>query len=205
MAQLHLAMTSGCPKSVGEARDRPAFSARSPRHTAASPRQQPPGATRPRSSGEPRTTPQPRPAACGPSPRPPACGWGCARGGGRRVQERRRAATSPGWRRAACAPVARVRRRSLPAGRRRRARVAITRFTPAARSPSPRPPACGWGCSPRGGALHPWCARCWPMNRAPSRRDPGTSASGHFAGMPTRSLHARGAVESGDTFRLPVR
>ena len=29
-------------------------------------------------------------------------------------------------------------------------------------------------------------------------REPGTSASGHFTGMPTRSLHAHGAVAPGD-------
>ena len=31
-------------------------------------------------------------------------------------------------------------------------------------------------------------------------RDPATSASGHFTGMPTRSLQARGAVAPGDNF-----
>jgi hypothetical protein len=31
---------------------------------------------------------------------------------------------------------------------------------------------------------------------------PGTSAGGHFAGTPTRSLHARGAGASGDNFRM---
>jgi hypothetical protein len=55
----------------------------------------------------------PPPAARAPSPRPPARGWGCARGGGR-AQERRRAATSPGCRRAACTPVAQVRRGIRP-------------------------------------------------------------------------------------------
>jgi len=32
--------------------------------------------------------------------------------------------------------------------------------------------------------------------------EPGTSPSGHFSGMPTRSRHARGAGAPGDTFRL---
>jgi hypothetical protein len=31
---------------------------------------------------------------------------------------------------------------------------------------------------------------------------PGTPARGHFAGTPTRSRHARGAVEPGHTFRM---
>ena len=31
----------------------------------------------------------------------------------------------------------------------------------------------------------------------------GTSASGHFTAMPTRSLHARGPGARGDNFRVP--
>jgi hypothetical protein len=68
----------------------------------------------------------------------------------RRDWGRRRAAVSPGRRRAACTPVAQVRRTILPAAR-------IPRVcqrpvpAPAARVPSPRPPACGWGCAARRG------------------------------------------------------
>jgi hypothetical protein len=116
---------------------------------------------------------------------------------------------------------------------------------PAARAPSPRPPAGGWGCALRGGALLPspvgrqyrrlacrfpppppvvrrrdrrradgdargaegaaWSARGRTVESARSlrAREPGTSARGHFTEMPTRSLHARGAVAPGDTSGCP--
>ena len=77
------------------------------------------------------------PAARRPSPRPPACGWGCARGGGRWGQERRRPTASPLCPRAACTPVAWLRRAILPDGRSRRDWVATTRFAqPDAGGPS---------------------------------------------------------------------
>jgi len=68
---------------------------------------------------------------------------------------------------------------------------------PAARGPSPRPPARGWGCAARrAGRVH--------HLRGNGRRvahhvsecavSPGVSASGHFTGMPARSPHARGAA-----------
>jgi hypothetical protein len=57
---------------------------------------------------------------------------------------------------------------------------------PAARGPSPRPPAGGWGCARGGG-----------------RRRPLASASRHVIGTPTRSLHARGAGAPGDTSGCP--
>jgi len=64
----------------------------------------------------------------------------------------------------------------------------------------------GWGRAPGGrwrirGLRAAWLAGGEAMLR--SRRDPGTAAGGHFAGMPARSLHARGAVTPGDTFQLP--
>ena len=50
---------------------------------------------------------------------------------------------------------------------------------------------------------HPWFARGGSAERAPLHRRPGTSASRHFTAMPTRSLHARGAVALGDTSGYP--
>ncbi len=60
---------------------------------------------------------------------------------GTRIQERRHAATSPGYRPAACMLVAQVRRAILPDGRSPRGRGAITRFAPPdAGGPFRRPP-----------------------------------------------------------------
>jgi hypothetical protein len=119
---------------------------------------------------------------------------GAARRRGRRAQERRRAATSPGCRRAACTPVAQLQRAILPAP----VLGGITRFAPSdaargppsrRRSPSPRPPACGWGCA--------------AGRRAPaSMIGAGLAGGGRalfFAGTPTRSPRARGAVAPSDT------
>ena len=48
-------------------------------------------------------------------------------------------------------------------------------------------------------APQPGFARCRSAEGAPFRRHPGTSANERFAGTPTRSRHARGAVAQGDT------
>ena len=94
---------------------------------------------------------------------PSARGWGCAPGGGRAQERRRPAIGVPLLRSDADAQPARPWRgcagRELPDGRSRRGRVAITRFAPpdagapfrapAARGPSPRPPA-GGGRATRG-------------------------------------------------------
>jgi hypothetical protein len=117
-------------------------------------------------------------------------------------QERRRAATSPRCRRAACTRVAQSRLATLPA-----ARVGWHHALRAARRPAPRRPAVrrraagarmGMREARRGmrdarGALLPWFARGQRADGAPLRRGPRTSAGGHFTGTPTRSLHARGA------------
>jgi hypothetical protein len=87
------------------------------------------------------------------------------------------------------APVAQPARRPVPAS--------------ASRGPSPRPPACGWGCGRGGGRRAPVvCAE--PTGDDHFRaRDPERRASGHFTGMPTRSLHARGAGAPGESFQVP--
>jgi len=66
---------------------------------------------------------------------------------------------------------------------------------PAARGPSPRPPACGWGCAGGGRRCGHGLSRGRPAGGVPfaSARHPRASARGPFAGKPTRSLHARGA------------
>jgi hypothetical protein len=73
--------------------------------------------------------------------RPPAGGWGCARRGGRCVHARRRAATSPGCRRAAGTRTAQL-RRGIPSGWPKSAGPrCITRFAHLdARSPFLHPP-----------------------------------------------------------------
>jgi hypothetical protein len=134
---------------------------------------------------------------------------GDARGAeGHRIQERRRAATSPGRRRAACTRVAQLRRAILPAARvgwhdaHRIARCRPPIPAPAARGPSPRPPARGWGCAAGGSAASRGARGGRRMaHHLPSARDPMTSASGPVTGTPTRSLRARGAGAPGDHFR----
>jgi len=100
-----------------------------------------------------------------------AGGWGCAAGGRRCIHAHRRAAISPGWRRAACTPVARVCRAILPGARvgwhnPLQAAPMPPARSPAARRPSPRPPARGAGqvlAAPdfRGG--RGGIGGCWPI------------------------------------------
>jgi hypothetical protein len=76
----------------------------------------------------------------------------------------------------------------------------ITRFAPAD-APWSIAATGRWRMGMRAGRR---AARGRPMDRAPVRRHPGTSARGHFAGTPTRSLHARGAGAPGDTSGCPI-
>ena len=80
----------------------------------------------------------------------------------------------------------------------------FTRVMPAAKSEFQRPlPVAAtagvrMGCAP-GGGRRP--ADGYPSPPAPYPATVG--ARGHFTGMPTRGLHARGAVAAGDNVRVP--
>jgi hypothetical protein len=124
----------------------------------------------------------PAPDARRPSPRPPACGWGCGRAEGTRALESQRAATSRACRRAACTPVARL-RRAITSGCPKSAGLGCHHAhphndaggqfrAPAARGPSPRPPACGWDARRREAAACAWFARCRPAEGVPVSERP---------------------------------
>jgi hypothetical protein len=107
----------------------------------------------------------------------PAFTIGVGRIGGWRATVSERVFQQPSVRGQFAAPARRPRARRA---------VAVGRSLPGARSPR----ATGVAHSDAGGATS-GCAM-----------QPGTSAGGHFAGTPTRSLHARGAGASGDNFRM---
>ena len=128
-------------------------------------------------------------AASGPSPRPPT-GGGCAvaqpatsaRGYITGTPTRSRVPVLR-WRSCAEAMTSGWPRPGGPSG--------ITRFAPPrCRRPVPAPAARGPPPRPPGGRMG---------MRAGGERHPGTSTSGHFTGVPTRSLHARGAGAPDDT------
>ena len=88
------------------------------------------------------------------------------------IHQRRRAATSPGRRRAACTPVAQVRWAILPGAR----LGGITRFAPPdPQRPVPAPPACGlmgmcggWSATSQNGeSERPWACQALSATAAP--------------------------------------
>jgi len=67
--------------------------------------------------------------------------------------------------------------------------------------PSPRPPAGGWGCAPRGGRCIHWFARGWPMDRTAWRRESGNVGERprhrDADAQPARATGLRRAIPSG--------
>ena len=117
---------------------------------------------------------------------------------GRCSEERKRTATSPGCRRAACTPVAQV-RGEITSGcqlewhnalRAALCRQPVRRPPPVVRRRD-RPWADGDARGGEGAAASGWATK------------PGTSAAGNFTGMPTRSLNARGGGARGITTGWP--
>jgi hypothetical protein len=122
------------------------------------------------------------PAACCPAPRPPAGGGRCAAGGRRQHS----GTLASGHFVGTPARSLHARGAVVPSDHFRvRALGVITRFTPRRVRRRDRRRADGGAWRAEGAGI------------------PGTSASGHFAGMPTRSLHARGADARGDTSGWP--